>query len=149
MQTLFGGSSSKTSNTASGYLDKTFAPQIQNGVGANTAAANLLGVGANPGAQDNAFNGYLNSTGYKFQLGQGMDAITQNAATRGLLNSGATLKAGEGYGQNLASNYFNNYLQQLSGLTQAGTQAGSLVGSAGQQSQSSSTNGIIPVLWGG
>lgn len=63
-----------------------------------------------------AFQNYLNSTGYQFQLGQGENAITGNAAAKGILNSGATAKALTGYGQGLASTTFNNYLGQLGSL---------------------------------
>lgn len=63
--------------------------------------------------QNPAFQNYLNSTGYKFQLQQGQDAINSNSAAKGLLNSGATAKALTSYGQNLGSNYFNTYLGQL------------------------------------
>lgn len=65
------------------------------------------------GTDNPAFKNYLNSTGYNFQLQQGTNAITGNAAAKGLLNSGATAKALTTYGQNLASTTFNNYLSQL------------------------------------
>lgn len=65
------------------------------------------------GTNNPAFQNYLNSTGYNFQLQQGSDAITGNAASKGVLNSGSTAKALTTYGQNLASTDFNNYLGQL------------------------------------
>jgi hypothetical protein len=68
------------------------------------------------GSGNPAFDQYLNSTGYKFQLGQGQQAIASSAAAGGLLNSGATAKALEQYGQNLGSSYFSNYLGQLGSL---------------------------------
>ncbi len=71
-----------------------------------------------------AFGNYLNSTGYKFQLGQGTRAITGSAAARGVLNSGGTAKALTQYGQGLGGQYFNNYLTQLGSLnTQQGNTA--------------------------
>lgn len=75
---------------------------------ANTEQQLLTG-----GQQTPAFQNYLNSTGYNFQLQQGTQAVTQGAASKGLLNSGATAKALTQYGQNLASTGFNNYLGQL------------------------------------
>lgn len=92
-----------------------------------------------------AYQNYLNSTGYKFQLGQGTQAITGSAAAKGILNSGATAKALTSYGQGLAGQSFNNYLGQLGGLqaqqgqqaagalnvAQLGTNAAQAVGAAG------------------
>ncbi len=46
--------------------------------------------------------------GYQFQLGQGSEAITNQAAASGLANSGNTLKALTQYGQGLASTYYQN-----------------------------------------
>jgi hypothetical protein len=49
-----------------------------------------------------------NDPGYQFQLAQGMKAIQNSAATRGLLQSGSTLKSTEGYAQGLAGTSFQN-----------------------------------------
>lgn len=76
----------------------------------------LLGIGGDPEAAKRAFDAYQNSTGYQFRLGQGTQAIDRSAAARGGLNSGATLKALERYGQNLGSQEFGNYLGQLNSL---------------------------------
>ena len=80
-------------------------------------------------AYQNAFQNYLNSTGYQFQVDQGNRAITQNRAAAGALNSGATLKALQTYGQNTATGFFKDYLgllanQQGVGLTGANALAG-------------------------
>lgn len=110
-------------------------PQFQSyltqGSAANDMIASLLGVGGNPAAGKTAFNNYLNSSGYQFQLDQGSKAISGNAATRGLLNSGATAKAETQYGQNLGSQYFGNFLNQLTGLAGRGESAGIATGEAG------------------
>jgi hypothetical protein len=76
----------------------------------------LLGSSPITADTQNGFNNYLNSTAYKFQLGQGQDAIGSDAAAKGLLNSGGTAKALTQYGQNLAGTTFNNYLGQLGNL---------------------------------
>lgn len=78
------------------------------------------------------FQNYLNSTGYNFRLGEGIRGITANNAQRGLLNSGATLKASQRYGQNLASGEFNNYLGQVGTVADRGLQAGGVIGNAAQ-----------------
>lgn len=100
----------------------------------------LLGLGGDTAAANAAYQNYLGSTGYKFQLGQGQQAVDSNAASKGMLNSGATAKALTQYGQNLGSSYFNNYLGQLGGLNSqyqgtvnAGLGAAQAVGQAGTQ----------------
>ena len=88
---------------------------------------------ASPGGlTDNAaFNNYLDSTGYKFQLGQGVQALTGSAAAKGILNSGSTAKAVVNYGQGMGSNYFDKYLTQLGHLSSNGLTATGQIGSAG------------------
>lgn len=96
-----------------------------------------------------AYQNYLNSTGYKFQLGQGTQAIAGSAAAKGILNSGSTAKALAGYGQGLAGQSFNNYLGQLGSLqTQQGSRAGEAlagatlgVNAAGQVGQAGTSGG--------
>lgn len=114
------------------------------------AIAGLLGQGPNSAANQAAFNNYLGSTGYQFQLGQGTQAIDSNAASRGLLQSGANAKALAGYGQNLASTTFNNYLGQLGGLNAAQGQTAALgenmlsnIGSNGTGAGASAGNAIM------
>lgn len=109
---------------------------------ANNAIGNLLGVGGDPTAANNAFSNYQNSTGTQFQLGEGQKAVTTSNAAKGLLNSGATLKALTRYGQNLGSTTFNNYLSQLGGLQQAGLQAGGAIGGAGSQAGATGASAI-------
>jgi hypothetical protein len=105
-----------------------------NGTAANNAEAQLLGTQPITDQTSNGFTNYLNSTGYKFQLGQGTQAIAGSAAAKGILNSGATAKALQTYGQGLAAGTFNNYLTQLNGQSAQGqTQLGQIAaaGTAG------------------
>lgn len=107
--------------------------------------------GAMDGApQQNAFNSYLNSTGYDFQMDQGQRAITGSAAAKGLLNSGATAKALTRFGQNLGKGYFSDYLNQLSGMSNtlggtatAGQNALGQIASAGTAGGGNAANAII------
>lgn len=156
---LLGGKSAKSNDlTGYNYLRGDAANQAAQGsvapaIGSQTAAlgkeggladtASSLLTGGTAG--NAAFNNYLNSTGYKFQMDQGTRAITGNAASRGLLGSGGTAKALTQYGQGLAGNYFNNYLGQLDAAGRAqgntalgygsqvttGVGAGNAVGQAG------------------
>ena len=102
----------------------------------------LLGASGTTPAQQaqarTAYNNYLNSTGYQFQMGQGQQAITGSASAAGLLGSGSDAKALTQYGQGLAANSFNNYITQLTGANTAatttanqGTAALNMVGQAG------------------
>jgi len=116
-----------TSGAGSGYANQLMGTGQQ----ANAAQSALLGLGGNTAQAQNAFNNYLGSTGYQFQLGQGQNAVNSNAAASGMLNSGGTLKALQQYGQGLASNYFNTYLGQLGGLSAAGQQTLNTIGSTG------------------
>lgn len=100
---------------------------------AQGAAGDINSLLTSPSQNNPAFQNYLNSTGYGFQLQQGTDAITGNAASKGLLNSGSTARALTSYGQNLASGSFNNYLGQLGGL--ASTQQNIAAGYGAQVGQ--------------
>lgn len=141
----FGSSSgrSSSSNQAYGFLRDTYGGQATQGVGASNALAAMLGIGGTAEDQSNqnaSFQNYLNSSGYRFQLGEGNNAINSNNSAKGLLNSGSALKRIAQYGQGLASNYLQQYMAQLSGLANSGLQAGSLIGQAGQQSSSRSSS---------
>lgn len=69
------------------------------------------------------FSGFSTSPDFKFNLGQGQDAIDRSAAARGGLLSGAAVKAGETFASGLAGNEFNNYVNHLSGVAGAGETA--------------------------
>jgi hypothetical protein len=116
---------SKTALTGYNYLSGSGQNQQfqANGTAANEAQSQLLGLAPVTSGTTNGFNNYLNSTGYKFNLQQGTDAIASQAATAGLLNSGGTAKGLMKYGQDLGGQYFNNYLGQLGGVAQAGQAA--------------------------
>jgi hypothetical protein len=126
-QTALTGYNYLTTGAGSGYANQL----MNTGQEANSAQSALLGLGGNTPQATGAFNKYLGSTGYLFQLGQGQNAVNSNAAAAGMLNSGGTLKSLQQYGQGLAGNYFNTYLGQLGGLSGAGQQTLNTIGSAG------------------
>lgn len=73
--------------------------------------------------------GFEADPGYQFRMNEGMKAINSNAAARGGVNSGATLKALARYGQDFATNEYNNVynrqynrLSSLAGLGQGANQ---------------------------
>lgn len=120
-------------------LGTAYLPQ---GAAANTAISGLLGVGGDPNAASKAFQNYLGSTGYGFQLKSGSDALTGSAAASHLLDSGATGKALTQFGQNIGAGYFQNYLEGLRSLSGAGLTAGSAIGGAGSQGGATAANAI-------
>jgi hypothetical protein len=81
--------------------------------------------------------------GYAFRMAEGQKALERSAAARGGLNSGATLKALNRYGQDFASNEYQNAYNRfnsdrdrrfgrLSHIAGLGFNATANVGSAGQ-----------------
>lgn len=142
MSSIFGGeqqqSQQTSSNQAYPMLSSALGGQISNATGGSNQLAGMLGINGTQG-QDDAFKNWQNSTGYQFGLNQGSQAITGNAASTGLLNSGATAKALNTYGQNYANTQYGNYTNQLQGLVNSGNQAAGVVEGAGQQSQQTSS----------
>lgn len=140
---LLGGSSAK-SNALTGYnyLNKANAPAVANGQAASNAEAQLTGTAPVQQGTTNAFNNYLNSTGYNFAKQQGSDAVTGSQSAKGILNSGSTAKALTNFGTGLASQGFNNYLGQLNTQTNQGLTASGQVGQAGTQGGATAANGM-------
>lgn len=62
--------------------------------------------------------------GYQFQMDQGTDAITRQAAANGFLGSGNLGAELEKYGQGLASSFYDKRLSLLSSLAGAGAVPG-------------------------
>lgn len=106
------------------------------GVDTTAVGGTSTGPGGTAGGASSTpdYNAILsNLPGYQFQMQQGTQAINQNLAAQGLLQSGAAGKELAQYGQGLASNYAGQYvngLQSLAGLGQSSTQAS---GQLGQQ----------------
>lgn len=107
-------------------------PWMTRGNTAGGAYSALLGLGGNTPQAQNGLKAYLDSSGYKFRLDSGRDAITSSRATAGLLNSGSTLKALDTFGQNIGTGYFDDYLGHLSDLSGQGLGAGSALAGVGQ-----------------
>lgn len=149
-QSSISNSASSSNNSSSNQAYQTLLSSLSSQLGNSTSASNtlagLLGVGGDPTTANQGFQNFQDSTGYQFGLNQGTQAITQNAAASGLLNSGATAKALDTYGQNYANTQYQNYLNPLMNLVNGGNQAGSVIGSSGQvsngtsQSQSTGTS---------
>lgn len=90
------------------------------------------GMGANAKAdQAAATAAFQTSPGYQFRLQQGVNALNNSAAARGMQLSGAQTKALSDYGQNTGSAEYGNYVNELNSLA-----GGGLTASQGQASLS-------------
>lgn len=106
-------------------------PYVDRGAAADSRIAAFLGLGGDDAAAHRAFQGFLDSTGYQFQLDQGARAIEGRKAAQGLLRSGSTLKALNSFGQNTARTYAGQYLSQLGDQAGRGAAAAGALGGAG------------------
>lgn len=113
------------------------APYRNLGSGAVDKLSMLLGLGGDPndpmyGSLMRRFsmNDYMEDPGYQFRLSEGEKGINRNALAAGRYNSGATLKALQGYNSNLASqefgNAFNRWRQENQDLFGRGTGAAAI-----------------------
>lgn len=122
------------------------------------------------GEQLNALTGFLKEKnpedfidpGFQFRMDAGTNAINNNAATRGMLQSGDTLRELTQFGQDMGSqeygNAFNRWLgegqfrQGLTGIGQnAATQGGSLANQGASNVSQTSANmdaGASDRIWG-
>lgn len=105
------------------------APWVTTGGGANTAVTDLSGANG-PGASDAALADFRSSPGYQWQLDQGLRAVDAGAAAKGMLRSGATLKAEQTFGSGLADQDFTNYYNRLFDLSKLGETAAAGTGAA-------------------
>ncbi|HSZ51343.1 MAG TPA: hypothetical protein VK801_07215 [Caulobacteraceae bacterium] len=116
-------------------------PYIQAGDAANTALQGFLGIGADPAASQKALSNYLNSTGYQFDLNQGLNAVETSKAAQGLLGSGSTLQALDSFATGKANQYGQQYEQNLQNVAGTGQAAASALAGQGQSyANSVSTN---------
>lgn len=104
-------------------------PFRETGVQAQNFLAQALGLQGGDAA-DQAFQNFLGNTGFQQELQAGSQAITGNAAARGLLNSGATARGLQEFGQGLAQSRFQNFLGNLGGLANQGVNAATFAGQA-------------------
>ncbi len=129
-------------------------PFRQAGITGQNRLMQLLGLGTNDNspdfgkyAKDFGMSDFQADPGYDFRFKEGLKALNNSMAAKGLGVSGAGIKGAQQYGQGLASqeyqNAFNRYqvnranqinpLQSLAG--QAQSSANTLTGAAGQMGQ--------------
>ena len=153
--TAGGQLASQTADKQMALLEKMFNKQVelqepfrQGGVTAENRMLDLLGLSANkkaPGygslGKNFGMSDFQADPGYAFRMTEGLKALDRQAAARGGLISGSALKAGERYGQDLASqeyqNAYNRYqtnrtnlLNPLQSLAGAGQTSANTTGNA-------------------
>jgi len=91
------------------------APYREAGVTGQNRLMELLGLGANTGAEgygryskDFGMSDFQADPGYAFRLSEGQKALDRQAAARGGLISGGALKAATRYGQDMGSQEYGN-----------------------------------------
>jgi hypothetical protein len=106
---------------------------IQQAQDVGSQGLGLLGgfLNGDQGQFQGALDQFRGGVGYQDQLKQGTDAIAGSAAARGNLNSGATLKALQGYGQGLANQSLMQFLGLAQGAADMGQKAALGTGAAG------------------
>ncbi|MGH7016193.1 MAG: hypothetical protein ACRED8_03800 [Caulobacteraceae bacterium] len=119
-------------------------PYITGGNTAEDELSGFLGLGGDPAASKKALDTYLNSTGYQFNLNQGLQAAQQDKAASGMLNSGSTLKALDAYGTGLADQYGQQYVGNLQNMVSTGANSANALAGMGENyanAANSNTNG--------
>lgn len=116
-------------------------PYINRGNQASDLISSFLGINGDPAKAKAALDTYLNGTGYQFRVNEGVRAITGNRAASGLLESGATLKALDEFGQNSAKAGANDWLSSLFAVSNQGVNAiGAATGAGTHYADATSTN---------
>jgi hypothetical protein len=104
-----------------------------------------------PEAAQGAMENFYTSPGYQFRMDEGLRALDADQSSKGMLRSGATMKAAEAFGQGLAaseydkyfsraSDSFGNYYNRLFDLSRLGENAAAGVGAQGQASANAQSN---------
>jgi hypothetical protein len=110
------------------------APYNTVGQGATQTLAGLYGInGAGGGTgtpTSQSLAAFTQSPDYQFALQQGTQAMQRSAAAGGTLISGGQLKAGQEFGQGLASQQYGNYYNRLLSLSQLGQSAATGISNA-------------------
>lgn len=122
----------QTQQRAQDQMQANLAPYMEAGTNALGPQQALLGL-QGPEAAKTAMDNFQSSPGYEYQVQQGMRGVNARAASQGMLNSGATLKALQDRGNSLAAQDFGTYYNRLAGLAGLGQNAAAGVGNSGVQ----------------
>lgn len=116
------------------------APWMSTGGAAIQKLGSLYGLDGSSGGVANS--GFFESPDYQFRLAEGQRALERSASARGMLGSGAALKAANNYAQNTASAEYGDWYNRLAGLAGQGQQAANTNVASG----TNNSNNIIGAL---
>jgi hypothetical protein len=137
---------SNQTNVNNPMLTGALGPALGYVTGGGNMMGSLLGINGGP-AQTGALTNFANSGGMQFLRDQGNQQINSNMAAKGLLNSGATGKALEKYGQGLGSTYLNQYMSNLKDYAGIGLGAGGILADSGvEKHEKGAKKGILSSL---
>lgn len=143
----------RAKNRAFQWLQQSFGPlaQQQAAQGQRLLGAFESGLGFGDDATFNAgLERFKRSSGYENILSSAMRGVTAEAASRGLLNSGAAIRRYQDRSVDLADRTYQNYLAQVLGGAQTATGSaqnfGGLIGQAGQVGPTQGALGGIGAL---
>lgn len=109
----------------------------------NTGGGDPAATGADQIAPaGNSYGGFFTSPGYQWRRDQGVQAVERSAASRGLLGSGAAVKAIGRYADGLASSEYQNFGDRLGQLAGLGQNATNATVAAGQTATAGITNAM-------
>lgn len=137
---------SESSNKAFDFLKG----QLGGSVGA--VESGVSGIGDLLSGRTSGFDAFKRATGFDRRLVDGLSGVTGAGAARGMLRSGSTTKALQGYGQQLQNDTAQQYIQNLLGMGGLGMGAAQTIAGAGQTSASSGKSKglqLNPGSWGG
>ena len=134
-QFAVGDQNFSTRADAQGFIDA----QSQGGGSGGGAA----GGGGGFNALNFDYGGFDTTPGYEFRVAQGRQAIERSAAARGGLNSGATMKALEGYGQGMAADEYGTFMNRLAAGAGRGQTATNSLAGFGQNFANTGSNTLI------
>lgn len=127
-----------------GQTRADLAPQRAVGETSLYSLADLAGIPRpSPDGGLTPAGGFTTTPGYMFRLGEGLKAIDRSAASRGMLHSGAQMKAAQRFGEGLASDEWNNYVNNVARLAGYGSNAANTQTSANQALAAGLSNAAI------
>jgi hypothetical protein len=119
-----------------------YAPWRDAGKLALSQQTDLLGLnGADK--QTNAFTQFRADPGYNYTVDQAVQGVDRSAAARGLLTSGATIKAIQDRAANLADQGYGNYFNRLAGVAGTGQTATAGTATAGANAAANEGNSML------
>lgn len=119
-----------------------YAPWRDAGSAALKEQTNLLGLNG-AGEQTNAFSRFRTDPGYEFTRDQAIQGIDRSAAARGLLTSGATIKAIQDRASSLADQGYSNYFNRFGVVAGTGQTATNSTAQLGAQAAANEGNALI------